>query len=305
MISDDTEHTVFVAQSLLAHPHEVSGFQRRLAWCLRLWLVSLPAGIGFATLRAILRLWVGFGPNRSGVFSAGNGPAMRAAPIGAFFAGDPARREEYVAVSTRLTHTDPKALVGAGVVARLAAWLVREGLAEKPPVEALVRELHDADSDPEWRDRVARMATAARSGTSVPDFARSLGLTKGVTGYVHHTVPVAVYAWYRHFGDFEATLSAALDCGGDTDTVGAIAGALAGAVTGEEGIPGDWLSGLCDWPRSRRLLTRIADRLEAAARGEPAASGPVGYFWPALAVRNLVFLVVVVLHGFRRLAPPY
>jgi len=46
MISDDTDHTVFVAQSLLAHPASPSAFQRRLAWCLRLWLLSLPALLG-------------------------------------------------------------------------------------------------------------------------------------------------------------------------------------------------------------------------------------------------------------------
>ena len=55
------------------------------------------------------------------------------------------------------------------------------------------------------------------------DFAASLGLTNGVTGYIYHTVPVAVYAWLRHYGDFRVTLEAVLDCGGDTDTVGAIA----------------------------------------------------------------------------------
>ena len=77
MLSDDTEHTVFVAQSLLAHPDSAGRFVRRLAWCLRLWLVTLPAGVGFATLRSIFLLWVGMPPGRSGIYSAGNGPAMR------------------------------------------------------------------------------------------------------------------------------------------------------------------------------------------------------------------------------------
>ena len=76
MVSDDTEHTLFVAQALLTHPDDVASFQRCLAWKLRLWLLGLPAGIGLATLRAILRLWMGFPPIRSGVWSAGNGPAI-------------------------------------------------------------------------------------------------------------------------------------------------------------------------------------------------------------------------------------
>lgn len=44
-----------------------------------------PPGVGFATLRAILKLWLIFSPENSGVFSAGNGPAMRSAIIGVCF----------------------------------------------------------------------------------------------------------------------------------------------------------------------------------------------------------------------------
>ncbi len=79
MVSDDTEHALFVAQSLLRHPTNADAFQRRLAWHLRWWFVGLPAGIGLATARACLKLWFGFPPARSGVFSAGNGPAIRQA----------------------------------------------------------------------------------------------------------------------------------------------------------------------------------------------------------------------------------
>src|SRR5215212_10410569 len=83
MGSDDTEHTVIVAQSLIASGGEPVAFAHELSWRMRWWLLGLPAGIGFATLRALIRLWLGFGPHRSGVFSAGNGPAMRSAIIGA------------------------------------------------------------------------------------------------------------------------------------------------------------------------------------------------------------------------------
>jgi len=103
MVSDDTEHTLFVAQALLAHPNDPAAFQRCLAWKLRLWLLGLPAGIGFATLRAILKLWLGFPPTRSGVHSAGNGPAMRSAIIGAYFFDEPEKRREFVAAATFLS----------------------------------------------------------------------------------------------------------------------------------------------------------------------------------------------------------
>ena len=55
MISDDTERTLFVAQALLAHPNDPAAFQRCLAGKLRLWLLGIPAGIGFATLSTAWR----------------------------------------------------------------------------------------------------------------------------------------------------------------------------------------------------------------------------------------------------------
>src|SRR5215471_9427316 len=109
MCSDDTEHTFLVAQALLSHPDDPVAFQRCLAWKLRLWLLGLPAGIGLATLKAILKLWLGFPPSRSGVWSAGNGPAMRSAIIGAYFYNDQDKRCAFVSAATHLTHTDPKA----------------------------------------------------------------------------------------------------------------------------------------------------------------------------------------------------
>jgi hypothetical protein len=164
--------------------------------------------------------------------------------------------------------------------------------------------MSSGSQDGDWGALVDLISTAYGQGYSVGKFAEALGLDKGVTGYVYHTVPVAVYAWYKHFGDFEETLSAALNCGGDTDTLGAIGGALAGAVTGAQGIPSDWLKGISEWPRGVGVLRKIADRL-AEKCDQVEGSSPVPYFWPGLVLRNGLFLALVLFHGFRRLAPPY
>src|SRR5215468_2973121 len=120
MVSDDTEHSAMVLQALCAAPRDPDAFVRSFASHLRWWLLGLPAGIGLATLRATVSLWLGFGPQRSGVFSAGNGAAMRSPVLGAAI-DDLALLRRYVEASTRTTHTDPKALHGAFAVA-LAAW---------------------------------------------------------------------------------------------------------------------------------------------------------------------------------------
>ena len=102
MVSDDTELTCMVTQSIITSRADVGAFQRQLSWRFRLWLLSLPAGIGFATLRSILRLWIGFSVEKSGLFSAGNGPAVRASIIGATI-DDLELLQRLVRASSRIT----------------------------------------------------------------------------------------------------------------------------------------------------------------------------------------------------------
>lgn len=300
MVSDDTEHTLFVAQALLAAEGDIDRFERSLAWKLRLWLLALPAGVGLATGRAIIKLWLGIPPRWSGVRSAGNGPAMRSAVIGALFADDEERMARWAHRSTRLTHTDPRADTGALAIAMGAAFAMQGGGPDDfPSLLSRLRGLAEADG--EWSEALDAVEEGLAEQRSVADFAVALGLGEGVGGYIHHTVPVALYAWLRHYGDFETTLTAVLDLGGDTDTVGAITGALAGATAGADAIPTPWLDGIAEWPRSVALLRRVAGELNARLEGR--GGRPVGYFWPAVPVRNLLFLAVVLLHGFARLIP--
>ncbi|MFH1023351.1 MAG: ADP-ribosylglycohydrolase family protein [Planctomycetota bacterium] len=305
MISDDTEHTLFVVQSLLAYPQSPELFARRLGWCLRWWFASLPAGIGLATARACVKIWLGFKPGKSGVFSAGNGPAMRVAPIGAFFSESPVKRNTFTECCTTLTHTHPKALVGAKAIAFTAAWIVRDDLKQRPAVDAFADLLIGiASEDAEWADIVKSIKIHLDKDASVEEFSDALGLHQGVTGYIYHTVPVVLFAWHKHFGDYEKTLTSVLDCGGDTDTTGAIVGALAGLSVGEKGIPPDWIHGICDWPRSPSLLRNVADRLSELKENNVKIE-PCQYFWPGVVLRNFAFLLIVLSHGFRRLLPPY
>ena len=181
-VSDDTEHTFFVAQALLAHPNDPVAFQRCLAWKLRFWLLGVPAGIGLATLRAILKLWLGFRPTRGGVFSAGNGPAMRSGIIGAYFFDDPIRRKEFVSAATRLTHTDPKAEVAALAVAESAASVLGQ-----EPLKELAPKLSGLGGGEEWSVICRRLEQGLAEGRSVFAFADAVGF--GMASPVMHITP--------------------------------------------------------------------------------------------------------------------
>lgn len=132
MISDDTEHTLFVAQSLLSNSDDPEKFQRSLAWQLRWWFVCLPAGVGLATARACFKLWLGFSARNASVPSAGGGPAMRSGIIGAFFRDDPERRRNFVLASSRLTHRSWQAETAAMAVAECTALASKGCFAERP-----------------------------------------------------------------------------------------------------------------------------------------------------------------------------
>jgi len=292
MVSDDTEHAFLTAQAMLAAGDDVDRFARALAFSLRWWLLSLPGGCGMATAKGLIRSWLGFPPSRSGVMSAGNGPTMRAAIIGLRWAQEPDRLRAFVTASTVITHRDHRALTAVLAVAMSAASIARG-----EQIEALWAAWRDLSPDSAWLDIVAMLERAYGKSASVDEVAAELGCPTFVTGYSYHSVPVALYAWLQHRGDPAACLEAIFRCGGDTDSIGAIVGALLGADGGAGVFPAPWLERIVDWPLSQATL-RAAGRALAGGK-----EGPVSWWWPLQPVRNAVFLVVILAHGLRRLLP--
>jgi len=291
MWSDDTEHSLMVARAILSGGGDPDRFARSLASQFKMWILHFPAGVGLATARSCFKLLVGFGPKRSGVFSAGNGPAMRSAIIGAVFHNNCDLREEHVRVSTEITHTDPRALIGALAVAECVA-------SESAEPEVIVAQLRGLGTeDPEWQSAVALIESQLASGTGTRDFACALGCgTQGVSGYVYHSVPVAIFAWLTHM-NWQALVDVQA-CGGDTDTVGAIAGALV-ASRPEVPIPVALVDGIWEWGVGVSGLQKIGDQLDLWELGNPPTL--IRWFWPLIVVRNFVFLIVVLVHGFARI----
>ena len=300
MCSDDTEHTVMVAHSLARAYNDPDRFERLLARQLKCWLLTAPAGVGLATLRACLKLLIGFGPLRSGVFSAGNGPAMRSALIGVCARSDDECRE-LVRRSTRLSHTDPKAEEGAMVVAR-AARLTQSGV-NRSPVEFVRSETANVRGE-ELRELLARVCTSLDNGLSPAEFAHAEGWSHGVSGYVNETVPAALYCWVVTPDDFQQCVTSAVLLGGDTDSVAAITGAIAGANLGDAAIPREWIAKLYEWPRSVGWMKELARVLDNNLSGGQSTSPP-SMHWLATLPRNAAFALIVLSLGFRRLLPPY
>jgi ADP-ribosyl-[dinitrogen reductase] hydrolase len=78
------------------------------------------------------------------------------------------------------------------------------------------------------------------------------------TGYVVHSLQTALHDAFTASNPEEAIVTA-VNRGGDTDTIGAIAGAVAGAKFGIEGFPERWLSALNERQEIDRLATELWD----------------------------------------------
>ncbi|MEO3888697.1 ADP-ribosylglycohydrolase family protein [Nonomuraea sp. B5E05] len=206
----------------------------------RLWLDELPAGRTFTAERVAYRnLLDGVEPPRTAThrnpFREWIGALIRADVYGWVNPGDPATAAEYAWRDARLTHTANgiygamfvAAMCAASLVARSAEEVVRAGLSVVPEGSRL----HEAV-------RLA-VADAARED----DFEGVVDRLHERHGALHwvHTVNNAalVAATLIHGrGDFTATIAGAVAGGWDTDSAGATAGSLAGALNG--GVPGPW-----------------------------------------------------------------
>lgn len=264
-ITDDTQLTIEVAECLMSNGWlDPSDLARRLvAW--------LPAGRGKgrATTTAVLALQGGTPWYLAGEDNAGNGAAMRAAPVGLLHFRDPIRLRAEATLSALPTHRAPTAVASAVAMAAATAWLVRQ------------------KSDAwEAGDLIAAIQSAIAGMEPFPLPTRS-DPTRGVTlhdrigeipglldqppskvmsilfngAFVLESLPAALYFFLRAPHDLEAVLLSAVNAAYDADTVAAMAGTLGGALGGESALPQRLLSEL----EYRDRLIELADGLYGQA----------------------------------------
>lgn len=250
--TDDTQMAVLVGESLVEHsglqlPDIFARFQR--------WAAAEPKDIGLQTEDVLtngepwdLAAALHFQVNQR---AAGNGALMRAATSAVYFARD--GREVTMDAARRiaaLTHGDRAAWEGTAVFHEL----VRIALDGGDPLAALPDVL-----DAVHPDHRARYATVLAPDWH-PDQATEFN------GAVWPCLGSAVWAM-RTTGSYEAAVRAAVDLGGDTDTVAAVTGGLAGAVYGVGDIPERWVEPLhVPLPGCEGRVLRAAELVDLARR---------------------------------------
>lgn len=172
--------------------------------------------------------------------SWGNGAAMRAAPLGAYFAGDLTAVAEQAALSAEVTHAHPEGSAGAVAVAIAAALANRFAVSGKRPSHAaflssVIQELPQS----EVRSKLTRAQSIPHTGSQ--QFAVSI-LGNGTEMSAQDTVPFALWCCSHHLDNYAEALWLAVSGGGDRDTICAIVGGVVACFVGANGIPPQWLA---------------------------------------------------------------
>ncbi|WP_326680085.1 ADP-ribosylglycohydrolase family protein [Streptomyces sp. NBC_01237] len=174
--------------------------------------------------------------------SWGNGSAMRIAPLGAWYAGDPEQATHQAEISSYTTHQHREAVVGAMAVAAAASLAATPGGAPTPGdlldgVVALVP-----------RSAVGAGLRRARDMLDYQDAGTVAAvLGNGRRTSAHDTVPFALWSAARNLGDFEQAFWETAQAGGDVDTTCAIACGVVSAGNGGT-PPAGWLAQTEDLP---------------------------------------------------------
>ncbi|MDQ4130647.1 MAG: ADP-ribosylglycohydrolase family protein [Actinomycetota bacterium] len=216
--------------------------------------------------------WRGYGPGPPRVFSQleagvawddaakqlfggegslGNGGAMRVAPAALAAFPDLARTASLAHDSARVTHAHELGMEGAALQA-CAISLLLQGVGAEG-AEVVISALRPHVTSPVLRERLERVASLLPSDPSPDQVVTRLG--NGITAL--EAVPAALAACLLHLHSFRDVVCFAIGLGGDSDTIGAMAGALAGAHHGESAIPRAWRERV----EGVRELVQLADEL--------------------------------------------
>jgi ADP-ribosylglycohydrolase len=216
------------------------------------WLVNLPGGRVFTAERIAYRnLLDGYEPDVAG--AVGNpfrdwiGAQIRADVHGWTHPGDPLTAARLAWTDARLTHGRngvygamfAAAACAAAVVATDVTAVIEAGLSVVPPE--------------------SRFAEAINMGTELGPLSTEDALDRIHTRYgdlhwVHvlNNAAVLAFALTHGDGDYTRTITTAVTGGWDTDSTGATAGSLVGALTGAKALPAQWID-----PLRNRLATSI------------------------------------------------
>jgi ADP-ribosylglycohydrolase len=180
--------------------------------------------------------------------SMGNGGAMRAAVIGAYFYDDLDKLKCNAELSCEVTHANKEAIEGTKAIALAAAFAIQEklGLIELDQ-QSFTQKIQNELDDSDMKSKLNKVLYLD-GAPSIELLVKTLG--NGIKMTAQDTVPIVIWMLSRYRNDFEKCLWNTVSVLGDRDTTCAMAGGVSILCCDENTIP-DWVSNIENWRKSK------------------------------------------------------
>ena len=258
--TDDTQMTVALAASLVEYGCvDAEHASRKYAQLYEPW-----RGYGGAAHRVMQALQRGAECRDTGRLqfpegSFGNGGAMRIAPVGlAYRHAVPDAMHQAVEDALVCTHVHPEAIDGAFIQAKAVATAATTDPTDFDP-QRLLAVLHESSRTDILRAKLEAVSRGLREDDSDQSVIAKVG--NGIRA--SEAVAAAIWALARYGNSPQECIIRAVGFGGDTDTIGAMTGALVGAQHGAAWLPGRWYDNIENGQHGRDEIVSLARRLAA------------------------------------------
>ena len=252
--TDDTQLTLHLAKALI----KGNGF--KVDYIIKEfinWLDDPPIGPGYGCISSIRKLRYGVQWEQAASNSGGNGTTMRIAPIGLFYCKDPKALKTAAIKSSIITHSHSAASAGAVVIASAIAYLINRNPDAGFSVEEFFNVITSSISDSQdeiWKEFIeillkvksnldmpieSGLIKFSQAGVKSPYFIEDYLGQAFVHPYTISTVACSLFIFLKKLSSFKECIFELSTSGGDSDTVGAIGGSLAGVYFGLQNIPPD------------------------------------------------------------------
>ncbi|MEW7278854.1 ADP-ribosylglycohydrolase family protein [Aquimarina sp. 2201CG1-2-11] len=254
IITDDTQLTIATCQAIYEDKDLNPNILTK--YFVTLFSSGKIRGLGGSTLKALQELQVGghwSQVGRRGEYAAGNGAAMRVAPL-AFF--DHITRERIEEICS-ITHKNIEAYVGALSIIMAIKYIIQgDWSVGISLMKLIIKDLPDS----RVRDRIIEL-------NDLPDTITISEVTSkyGNDGYVVNSVPLAIFAANKIKEKLiNSIFDELLQSGGDTDTNCSMTGHIVGSYIGIDNIPKnllDQLRSLEEYPWIRTNVEKLGNKL--------------------------------------------
>jgi ADP-ribosylglycohydrolase len=183
-----------------------------------------------------------------GMGSMGNGGAMRASIVGAFFYDDLEKVKEQTRLSCEITHANIEAIEGAKVVAVATALTTQMRLKKiEFSTQNFLKRIYLEMEDCDIKSKINK-AISLEGSFRIETIVHALG--NGIKMTAQDTVPLALWCASRNLSNYENCLWQTVSALGDRDTTCAIAGGITIMSSNFENIPQEWVSKVENWKES-------------------------------------------------------